>query len=121
MLSHGTAEQVYLLLRLALAEHLAVPSETCPLILDDITVQSDRVRTEAIMRCLHVISRERQVIMFTLEEEVLAWAEGHLDSVKDQLVRLGVCPRNDAKVVHDSVHGDAGEGPSRIGRVVPPS
>lgn len=88
MLSHGTAEQVYLLLRLALAEHLAVPSETCPLILDDITVQSDRVRTEAIMRCLHVISRERQVIMFTLEEEVLAWAEGHLDSVKDQLVRL---------------------------------
>ncbi len=88
VLSHGTAEQVYLLLRLALTEHLVVPGEKCPLVLDDVTVQSDRVRTEAIMRCLYAISRERQVIMFTLEEEVLAWAESHLDGVRDRLVRL---------------------------------
>lgn len=88
-LSHGTAEQVYLLLRVALAEHLARPGETCPLILDDATVQSDRVRTEAIMQCLHAVSRERQVIVFTQEDEVLEWAQRHLDSTQDRLVRLG--------------------------------
>ena len=35
LLSHGTAEQVYLLLRLALCRHLVAEDETCPLILDD--------------------------------------------------------------------------------------
>lgn len=88
LLSHGTAEQVYLLLRLALAEHLARPGETCPLILDDATVQSDRARTEAVMRCLHAISRERQVVVFTQEDEVLMWAEHNLGSPPDRLVRL---------------------------------
>lgn len=88
LLSHGTAEQVYLLLRLALAQHLARPDETCPMIFDDATAQSDRVRTEAIMRCLHMISRERQVIVFSQEDEVLAWAQQHLDGTRDRLVRL---------------------------------
>lgn len=88
-LSHGTAEQVYLLLRVALAEHLARPGETCPVILDDATVQSDRVRTEAIMRCLHTVSRERQVVVFTQEDEVLEWAQRNLDNTQDRLVRLG--------------------------------
>jgi exonuclease SbcC len=88
LLSHGTAEQVYLLLRVALAEHLTRPGETCPLILDDATVQSDRVRTEAIMLCLHAISRERQVIVFTQEDEVLGWAQLNLDGAQDRLIRL---------------------------------
>jgi len=58
------------------------------MILDDATTQSDRVRTEAIMRCLHTISREQQVIVFSQEEEVLAWAQSHLNGARDTLVRL---------------------------------
>lgn len=89
LLSHGTAEQVYLLLRLALAQHLARPGETCPMILDDPTAHSDPVRTEAIMRCLHTISQEQQVIVFSQEDEVLAWAQQHLlDGPHDSLERL---------------------------------
>ncbi len=41
LLSVGTAEQVYLLLRVALAEHLASRSTVSPLLLDDVTVQAD--------------------------------------------------------------------------------
>lgn len=91
LLSHGTAEQIYLLLRLAMVEHLTKAGEVCPLILDDVTVQFDRERTEAVLRCLHVISRVHQVILFTQEDDVLAWAEQNLkrESGQDHLERLG--------------------------------
>ena len=46
LLSRGTAEQIYLLLRVALAEHLTRDDEICPPILDDVTVQCDDERTE---------------------------------------------------------------------------
>ncbi len=90
LLSHGTTEQVYLLLRMAMAEHLGNPGETCPLVVDDVTVQSDRDRTESIMRCLHVISRGRQVIIFSQQDEILAWAQANLDRTRDNLVQLDV-------------------------------
>ena len=41
LLSHGTAEQIYLLLRVVMTRYLTKPGETCPLILDDITVHCD--------------------------------------------------------------------------------
>ncbi len=74
-LSHGTAEQIYLLLRVVLAERLATTGETCPLILDDVLVQSDRVRKRALLEVIVSISRGRQVILLTQEEEVLRWAQ----------------------------------------------
>jgi uncharacterized protein YhaN len=89
-LSHGTAEQVYLLLRMALARHLAKPGETCPLILDDITVQCDDLRKAGVLQLLHAISRERQVILFSQEEEVRQWAERSLHEPQDRLERLDV-------------------------------
>ncbi len=49
LLSHGTAEQVYLLLRAALTRHLVRAGESCPLVLDDVTVQFDRHRERAIL------------------------------------------------------------------------
>ena len=79
LLSHGTAEQIYLLLRVTMAQHLTKASEVCPLILDDVTVQSDRMRTKAILETLQQLSSERQVILFTQEDDVLAWAEEHLN------------------------------------------
>lgn len=88
LLSRGTAEQIYLLLRMALAKHLATSDETCPLILDDITVQSDGARKVALLDLLHAISRQRQVILFTQEDEVVRWAERALEAPDDRLERL---------------------------------
>lgn len=73
VLSQGTMEQLFLLLRIALAEHLSTADERAPLVLDDVTVQSDRRRKEAILELLRDVSRERQVILFTQELEVVSW------------------------------------------------
>jgi DNA repair ATPase RecN len=37
---------------------------------------------------LHTMSRERQVILFTHDREVVAWANLHLNGAKDRLVEL---------------------------------
>ncbi len=87
-LSHGTAEQIYLLLRIAIAEHLTKLGETCPLILDDVTAQSDEGRTVAILGILHRIGEMRQVILFSQEREVLEWARENLRGSPDSLVTL---------------------------------
>ena len=79
-LSYGTREQVYLLLRIALADHLTRNHDACPLILDDITVHADTARTYDILDLLLSIAGERQVIIFTQEEQVAAWAREHLTS-----------------------------------------
>lgn len=88
LLSHGTAEQVYLLLRVAMAKHLAITGETCPLIFDDVTVQCDSIRKSAALDLLHAVSRERQVIVFSQEEEVLAWAQANLREPQGHVARL---------------------------------
>lgn len=87
-LSHGTAEQVYLLLRVALAQYLSNPDEPCPLILDDVTAQSDAQRTTAILEALAELSAERQVIFFSQEEEVLQW--GRANPARCHLIELDV-------------------------------
>jgi DNA repair protein SbcC/Rad50 len=78
VLSHGTTEQLSLLLRIALAQHLTTSGERAPLVLDDITVHSDAERTRAMLKLLHHISTDNQVVLFSQEEEVLRWAETEL-------------------------------------------
>jgi|CXWL01.1.fsa_nt_gi hypothetical protein len=88
LLSHGTAEQIYLLLRMAMATHLTLPGEVCPLLLDDVTVECDSVRRRAVLGVLHTMSRDRQVVLFSQEAEVLAWAREHLGSPQDGITEL---------------------------------
>lgn len=89
LLSHGTAEQVYLLLRIAMAQLLTRESgETCPLILDDVTVNCDPQRQAEMMDVLHIISEEQQVIVFSQEPETMRWAQEHLVDPCDRLVGL---------------------------------
>jgi DNA repair protein SbcC/Rad50 len=88
-LSHGTREQIYLLLRLAMTEQLVRGGEIAPLLCDEVTVQSDRDRGRAILDLLHEASRGRQVLVFTHDERALAWAEENLDPTNDRLIRLG--------------------------------
>lgn len=91
LLSVGTTEQVYLLLRVALAEHLATKSTVSPLLLDDVTVQSDPTRTEAILRmCKALADDGRQIVLFAQEPSVATWAEKNLDGTSSRLVRLTV-------------------------------
>lgn len=88
LLSHGTAEQIYLLLRTALAEHIITTSEPAPLFLDDVTVQADDDRTEAFLELLLELSAERQIVLFSQEQEVRDWAIKHLDGSEHRLVEL---------------------------------
>ena len=88
LLSHGTAEQIYLLLRLALARHLVTDGEVCPLILDDAVAACDTERKHALLETLHAVSAETQVILFTHEDDVRAWAREHLAAPRDGLAEL---------------------------------
>ena len=88
LLSHGTAEQIYLLLRVVMTRYLTKPGETCPLLLDDITVHCDPERQTAILSLLHQISAEQQVILFSQEPETLEWALANLSGPDDNLIHL---------------------------------
>ena len=74
LVSRGTTEQVYLVLRLVLAQVLSADHEMCPVLLDDPTVHADATRKTEILNYLLEASKEHQVIVFSQEQEVLDWA-----------------------------------------------
>lgn len=77
-LSRGTAEQMYLAMRLALAEHLAeTRSFAPPLVLDDIFVHFDGERLERALGAVGDLARRHglQVLMFTCHDHVRSAAE----------------------------------------------
>ena len=86
ILSHGTAEQVYLLLRLGLARHLT--RQACPLILDDAVVASDSQRKQDLLETLLAVSESTQVILFTHEDDVRAWARTRLMDRRNRISDL---------------------------------
>ena len=89
LLSHGTAEQLYLLLRVALARHLTeAKGEACPLILDDVVSAADSKRKRQMLETLLSISESTQVILFTHEDDVRLWAEQRLNDAADRLTVL---------------------------------
>lgn len=70
--SDGTVDQVYLALRMAVAEEL---TPNAPLILDDALVRFDDVRLAETLRILQEMAREKQIILFTCqsrEQDILA-------------------------------------------------
>jgi uncharacterized protein YhaN len=88
LLSEGTREQIYLLLRVAMAEHLVTTGERAPLLLDEVTAQADGERKRQLLEVLHRLSADRQVILFTHDDDVLAWADAVLREPDDAVVRL---------------------------------
>ncbi|MHC4320942.1 MAG: ATP-binding protein [Planctomycetota bacterium] len=64
-LSRGTAEQLYLSMRLAFIKEYANRVGTLPLIIDDILVNFDPQRAKTTIRLLNEVSKENQIIMFT--------------------------------------------------------
>jgi len=62
--SDGTVDQLYLALRLAVAEEL---TPDAPLVLDDALVRFDDTRLEAAMQILAETANEKQIILFTCQ------------------------------------------------------
>lgn len=89
-LSHGTVDQTYLLLRIGLAEALGDKKESAPLFLDDATVHSDTNRTIRFLDLLLALSDERQIVLFSQEQEVRGWAARRLGGdPRHRLIELG--------------------------------
>jgi exonuclease SbcC len=89
LLSEGTREQIYLLLRVAMAEHLVTTHDMAPLLLDEVTAQADSERKRRVLEVLHELSADRQVILFSHDDDVVAWAADSLSEPHDRLIRLG--------------------------------
>lgn len=77
-MSEGTADQLYLALRLASLERYLDHKEPVPFVVDDILVQFDNERSAATLRALARLARRTQVIFFTHHEHLLDLAERHL-------------------------------------------
>ena len=71
-----------------MAQHLVTTGERAPLILDEVTAQSDGERKRELLEVLHQLSGERQVILFTHDDDVLACAYDALHEPDDRLGRL---------------------------------
>jgi uncharacterized protein YhaN len=71
-LSRGTAEQLYLCLRLAFAREFARRGCVLPLVMDDLLVNFDPHRARAVVRLLAEFSTENQVLLFTCHPESAA-------------------------------------------------
>ena len=76
-LSDGTADQLFLALRLAgIENNLAKLEEPLPVILDDILINFDDARALSTLRCLAGFSSKTQVILFTHHQHLLKLVAG---------------------------------------------
>ena len=76
-LSDGTADQLFLALRLAgIENNLENLKEPLPVILDDILINFDDARALSTLRCLAEFSNKTQVILFTHHQHILKLVSG---------------------------------------------
>ena len=73
-LSAGTAEQLYLSVRLAVCK-LTMPD--APLVLDDALADFDDARCALALDCLKGMAEERQILLFSCHGREEAWAHDH--------------------------------------------
>jgi len=78
-MSDGTADQLYLALRLAGLEHYLDGNEPMPFIVDDILIKFDNRRAAAALQALAEISAKAQVIFFTHHRHLVELAATHVD------------------------------------------
>ncbi|HEY8766201.1 MAG TPA: hypothetical protein VIP09_02885 [Dehalococcoidia bacterium] len=71
-----------------MAEYLTRRPEKAPLLLDDVTVQADVERKEAMLTVLKAISAERQVVLFSQELDVYEWAKRNLSEPEGKVICL---------------------------------
>jgi len=88
-LSSGTADSLYLALRLASLQHQWQGRDPVPLILDDCLMQLDDSRAAAAMKVLSQFSTTTQVILFTHHRHLLDLADQYLEEDEVHVHRLG--------------------------------
>ncbi len=102
-MSTGTADALYLSLRLASIEHQLSRSTPLPLVVDDCLVQLDDDRSSAAMRAFSDLSLRTQVILFTHHEHLLELAEKTLERDEFHVHRMnfpiGTKPESSTKVI----------------------
>jgi len=79
-MSDGTADQLYLALRLASLETYLKNNEPMPFIVDDILIRFDDKRATAALQVLAELSTKTQVIFFTHHQRLVELAETNIDS-----------------------------------------
>ncbi len=78
-MSDGTADQLYLALRLAGLEMYLKKNEPLPFVVDDILIMFDNDRAAATLKVLAELSEKTQVIFFTHHRHLVELAENHID------------------------------------------
>ncbi|UCF93838.1 MAG: AAA family ATPase [Desulfobacterales bacterium] len=78
-MSDGTADQLYLAIRLAGLEEYLANNEPIPFIVDDILIKFDNDRAVAALKALAHLSQKTQVIFFTHHRHLLELAAANID------------------------------------------
>lgn len=76
LLSAGTADQLYLAVRLAICEMILPPEQNPPLILDDALLTFDDARLSTTLDYLTRLGAQRQIILFTCQGREAALLRG---------------------------------------------
>lgn len=84
-LSRGTAEQLYLAMRLALSDAVSGQMKL-PILLDDLFVNFDYTRMTGALSVIHKVTKQHQVIMMTCHEHVAKAAQNMINGT--QIVQL---------------------------------
>ena len=77
LLSAGTADQLYLAVRLAICEMILPPEQNPPLILDDALLTFDDARLSTTLDYLTRLGAQRQILLFTCQGREAALLRGH--------------------------------------------
>jgi len=78
LLSAGTGDLVYLMLRMAIAQQVSGNGERLPLFLDDPMAQCDRDRQTQVLEYLALLAEQTQILLFTKDEFARGWFESSL-------------------------------------------
>ncbi len=87
LLSQGTADQLYLALRLALCDLVLPPNARCPIVLDDALINFDDTRLAHALELLRRMAKERQVLLFTCHRREQAYFEGTDGILRQNLMK----------------------------------
>lgn len=88
-LSEGTADQLYLALRLAAIEMNLDSGQAVPVVLDDLLLTFDDERSAQALRALATLGERTQVLLFTHHRHVVEIARGVLAAERLGVVELG--------------------------------
>jgi uncharacterized protein YhaN len=93
-LSRGTAEQLYLSLRLALVREFATRGVSLPLVMDDVLVNFDPERAQSTARTLVEFSKDQQILIFSCQPQTAEILRGVSSEVAiHELGESGKSPR----------------------------